>query len=172
MISQRERETTVVRARAEYLPFRNSTFDAAMALWTIHHWTDPAKGVAELRRVAGSVIVVAGSVVLNDLWLTKDYFPAMSRARRPEIQPELIARQLGPSSRIEVLPIPRDCLDGFGEAFWARPEEYLEGAVREGTSAFRLLSTDERKTGLAMLRADLQSGKWDRQYGWLRTLDE
>jgi len=36
-------------------------------------------------------VIVAASERLNQLWLTRDYFPAMTRARRPEIQPERIA---------------------------------------------------------------------------------
>jgi len=42
-----------VQAVAESLPFANASFDAAMAVWTVHHWADPAAGLAELRRTAG-----------------------------------------------------------------------------------------------------------------------
>ena len=71
-----------------------------MALWTIHHWADPARGLAELRRVASTIVVVAPSLRLNDLWLSRDYFPAMTRTRRPEMQPERIAETLGGHVRV------------------------------------------------------------------------
>jgi len=55
-----------------------------------------------------TVVIVAASTKLNDLWLTRDYFPAMARTRRPEIQPEHLAAQLGGTVRIEPLPrLPR-----------------------------------------------------------------
>lgn len=173
MIRQRPPEAaTAVRATAEALPFRTRSFDAAMALWTIHHWAEPAAGIAELRRVADTVVIVAASKKLNDLWLTSDYFPAMARTRRPEIQPEHLATQLGGTVRIEPLPLPRDCRDGFGEAYWARPEAYLDQRIRAGMSAFGLLERSELEAGLDRLTAELASGAWDAKYGHLRTLDE
>lgn len=65
-------------AVAEALPFGEHQFDAAMALWTIHHWTDPGQGIAELRRVARSVMIVTASDRLNQLWLIRDYFPTIA----------------------------------------------------------------------------------------------
>ena len=160
-----------VRAVAEALPFGQHGFDAAMALWTIHHWADPAKGIAELRRVARSVVIVTASDRLNQLWLIRDYFPAIA-FRRPEIEPEHIAALLGGNVRIEPFSVPRDCLDGFGEAFWARPEAYLDPRIRAGISAFGLLDEAELGLGLRKLQADLRSGAWDARYGNLRQLGE
>ena len=171
MIAQRPpRSAPVVQAVAEALPLPDRSMDAAMALWTIHHWADPARGLAELRRVAGTIVVVTPSVLLNELWLTRDYFPAMARARRPDLQPERIAAALGGSARIEPLLIPRDCTDGFGEAYWARPEAYLDPEVRAGMSAFTLLTPAETAPGLRRLAADLRSGAWDARHGQLRQL--
>ncbi len=171
MIAQRPPGSApVVRAVAEALPMRAGGADAAMALWTIHHWADPARGLAELRRVAGTIVVVAPSVRLNELWLSSEYFPAMARTRRLEIQPERIAEALGGTTRIEPLLVPRDCTDGFGEAFWARPEAYLDPRVRAGMSAFTLLTLAETEPGLRRLAADLRSGAWDARHGHLRTL--
>jgi len=173
MIAQRPPATApAVRAAAEALPFGEHRFDAAMALWTIHHWADPGQGITELRRVARRVVIVAASDRLNQLWLTRDYFPAMVRARRPEIQPEHIAALLGGNVRIEPFPVPHDCLDGFGEAFWARPEAYLDPRIRAGMSAFGLLDEAEIRPGLQQLQADLRSGTWDARNGHLRQLAE
>lgn len=172
MIAQRPPGAApTIRAAAEALPFGEHRFDAALALWTIHHWADPGKGLAELRRVARSVMIVTASSRLNQLWLIRDYFPAIG-LRRPEIQPEHIAALLGGTVRIEPFPVPRDCLDGFGEAFWARPEAYLDPRIRAGMSAFGLLDEAELRPGLQRLRADLRSGSWDARNGHLRHLGE
>jgi SAM-dependent methyltransferase len=168
MIAQRPAGSApVVRAVAEALPFADRSFGAGLALWTIHHWTDPMRGLAELRRVADRVVVLAPSVLLNQLWLTS-YFPAMAAARRPEIQPRQIAAALGGRTRVLPVPVPRDCLDGFGEAYWGRPEAYLDPEVRAGMSAFSLLSAAETEPGLRRLAADLESGAWDASHGHLR----
>lgn len=169
MIGQRPPGSApAVQAAAEALPLRTHGFGAAMALWTIHHWADPGRGLAEMRRVAGRIVIVAPSVLLNELWLTRDYFPAMARARRPEIQPERIAAELGGNVRIEPLLVPRDCADGFAEAYWARPEVYLDPAVRAGMSGFSLLTPAETEPGLHRLAADLESGAWEARHGDLR----
>jgi SAM-dependent methyltransferase len=53
MVGQRPPEAApAVRAQAEALPFGDRTFGAAMAVLTVHHWSDPACGLAEMRRVA------------------------------------------------------------------------------------------------------------------------
>ena len=113
------------------------------------------------------MVIVTPSVLLDELWLTSDYFPAMATARRPEIQPRRIAA-LDAASRILPLPIPRDCTDGFGEAYWARPEAYLDPRIRAGMSAFSLLTADETEPGLRRLAADIESGAWDARHGHLR----
>jgi len=75
---------------------------------------------------------------------------------------------------VETVPVPRprDCSDGFGEAYWGRPEAYLDPAVRAGMSACSLLSPAEVDDGVARLRADLESGRWDARHGHLRRLAE
>lgn len=173
MIAQRPPGSPpVVQAVAESLPLRDRSADAAMALWTIHHWTSLPHGLAELRRVAAAVVIVAPSVRLNELWLSSEYFPAMMRTRRPEIQPEAIAQVLGGNVTIEPLTVPRDCTDGFGEAYWGRPEAYLDPDVRAGMSAFTLLTPAETEPGLHRLAADLRSGAWDARHSHLRELTE
>jgi len=53
MIRQRSQEASlVIQASAEALPFRAGTFDAALAVLTLHHWTDWRAGLSEMKRVA------------------------------------------------------------------------------------------------------------------------
>ena len=173
MINQRpDVSAPVVRAVAESLPFKDQCFDVAMALWTIHHWTDLRRGLEELRRVAARVVIVTASKVMDNLWLTNDYWPGMARQRRDEIQPDAVIDVLGLLARVERLPLPRDCTDGIGEAFWARPEAYLDPQVRAGMSCFQRLDQADVRRGLDRLAADLRSGEWDRRYGELRDLEE
>src|SRR5450631_2828205 len=47
-----------VDAVAESLPFADRSFDAAMAVSTVHHWQDPVEGLREMRRVARRVVVL------------------------------------------------------------------------------------------------------------------
>jgi SAM-dependent methyltransferase len=173
MIAQRPASAApAVQAAAEALPLADRSLDAAMAVLTIQHWTDPGRGLAELRRVAARVVIFCASAVTSRMWLTNDYFPAMARQRRPDIQPEQIAAQLDGDVHIEPVLLPADCQDGFGEAFWARPEAYLDPRVRAGMSAFGLLGPAEVETGLRRLAADLESGRWDERYGHLREMAE
>jgi SAM-dependent methyltransferase len=161
----------VIQSGAEALPFPDGVFDAATALWTIHHWTDVRRGLGELRRVARRVVVLTASLRMNDLWMTAEYFPAMAAQRtRAETQPEAIAEALGGTTRIVPLLVPRDCIDWFGEALWGRPELYLDAAVRANMSAFRLIDPGAVDAGIARLRRDLETGGWDARHGHLRSL--
>jgi hypothetical protein len=49
---------------------------------------------------------------------------------------------------------------------------YLNTEVRRNISNFALVSECELAEGIARLRAELESGVWDRRYGHLRTLPE
>src|ERR1700729_896777 len=63
-------------AKAESLPFEDQSFDAAMAVCTLHHWQDPVAGLREMRRVARRVVVFLFDTSDPSLfWLTRDYLP-------------------------------------------------------------------------------------------------
>jgi ubiquinone/menaquinone biosynthesis C-methylase UbiE len=66
MIGQRSPGSApAVRAVAESLPFADRSFDAALAVLTVHHWTDAAAGLAEMARVAGRVVVLTFDKVVH-----------------------------------------------------------------------------------------------------------
>ena len=99
-----------------------------MALLTVHHWTDLEAGVAELRRIARLRIVVLtwDQRVFRNFWLVSEYLPeaaAFDDARAVPV--DRLAELLG-GARIEPVPVPHDCTDGFGAAYWRRPEAYLD----------------------------------------------
>lgn len=156
---------------AEDLPFDDRSFDASMALVTVHQWNDLAKGLLELRRVTRGPIVVLtfDGDALDRYWLA-DYAPeliAAERRRYPAI--EAIASGLGGTTDVSSLQIPIDCADGFTEAFYARPELMLETSVRQSQSAWTFVSAEGQRRFVATLGGDLASGAWDRKYGeWRR----
>lgn len=154
----------VVRGVAEALPFADKTFDAAMASLTIHHWPDLAGGLAELARVARDRIVIfTRDPAHAQFWLTSDYFPDIA-ALDAAVFPALatLADHLGPP-RVDPVPIPHDCRDGFLAAYWRRPQRYLDPAARAGMSAFSSIA--DPAPGLARLAADLETGRWHARHG-------
>ncbi|NNL65009.1 MAG: class I SAM-dependent methyltransferase [Myxococcales bacterium] len=166
MIRQRPPEASpAVRATAMDLPFRDGSFDASLAILTLHHWPDPARGLAELRRVARStVVILTFDTTVGGFWLT-DYFPGILEIDR-RTMPALseIERRLGAVQVFDV-PIPHDCTDGLLGAHWQRPEAYLDAGVRSATSVFSRIG--DLAPGLDRLRDDLDSGAWRRRYGGL-----
>jgi hypothetical protein len=150
-----------VAGAAESLPFDDRSFDAAMAILTIHHWRDYRTGLRELRRVARLRVLVVhwDQAVLDRLWLA-DYFPeafAFDRRRGPSLQE--VCATLGLNMDVVPLLVPHDCHDGFGGAYWRRPGAYLDPTVRAGISM--LAQTEhERGDGVERLQRDLSEGTW------------
>ncbi|MFD9868129.1 class I SAM-dependent methyltransferase [Streptomyces niveus] len=161
---------SAVDAVAEDLPFGDDTFDAAMATFSIHQWSDFEAGLREMRRVARGPVVVltCDPDLVREFWLY-EYAPAVldTEARRyPSI--ETIARTLDGEVSVRPVPIPADCTDGFNEAYYARPERLLDPGALQACSAWSFVDADERERYAEALRRDLDSGAWDRRHGSLR----
>jgi len=173
MIRQRPNgAASVAQASAEALPFGAATFDAALAVLTLHHWTDWRAGLDEMKRVANRLVIFTfDPSEVHKYWLIEAYFPEIAeldQGRCPTVAE--IVRHLG-DCRVDRIPIPHDCVDGFLAAFWRRPEAYLDPGVRAGISSFALLDQDVVARGVAQLEADLESGQWERRFGYIRSLD-
>ena len=173
MIRQRSPGATrVVQAHAEALPFRTGAFDAALAVLTLHHWTDWCRGLRELTRVADHLVLLTiDPHGRGGFWLTDVYFPkivVLDRERCPSVD-EIVAH-LG-ACRVDRIAVPHDCADGFLAAFWRRPEAYLDPRVRASISGFALLDPAVVDRGVARLKADLDSGEWARRFGDILSLD-
>ncbi len=151
-----------VAAVADRLPFRDQSFDAAMAVATIQHWPDPIAGLQEMRRVARRVVAFTFDGTdagwLGRFWLTRDYLPEVARVTvgRPSLTDQ--AGAIG--ARIEPVLIPWDCADGFFEAYWRRPEAYLDERVRRGISVWARVGPEVEQRAVRSLRDDLASGRW------------
>jgi SAM-dependent methyltransferase len=163
----------VVAAAAEALPFADGAFDAAMAVLTLHHWTDWRAGCAELVRVARQRVVVLSwdPAYVGSMWLGPEYFPELSAEDVADF-PTLATQAEALGAEVEVVPVPWDCRDGFFSSFWRRPEAYLHPGVRAGISTLAKRSDAELAAGLARLRDDLASGAWERRHAHLLELDE
>jgi SAM-dependent methyltransferase len=151
-----------IQACAERLPFQDHSFDAALAVLTIHHWSHPGQGLAEMRRVARDRIVIfTWDPEHPGFWLVQDYFPEILEIDRSHV-PSLrdIENAIG-LMEVHTLPIPADCSDGFLGAYWCRPEAYLDARVRAAISAF---SKFDLAAGIARLRRDLEDGTWSDRY--------
>jgi SAM-dependent methyltransferase len=159
-----------VQANAEALPFEDGSFDAAMALVTVHHWPDPLAGVGEMVRVARRRVAVLSfdPAPMENLWLC-EYFPRAWEIHRDSMPPVVeLAAAMGPGATIEAVPIPSRFTDGFFCALWDRPELHLDPLVRRASSVWHAMTPEQIDGGLAALRADLASGAWDERYGELR----
>ena len=157
-----------IQACAEHLPFEDDTFDAAMAILTVHHWTDKQAGLHEMRRVTRGPLVILTFDPAHRPWLT-DYFPDLARLDEAQM-PAMTdyERWLGPV-RVTPVLVPHDCNDGFLYAYWRRPESYLDAVIRSGSSSFWAIG--DTGAGLRKLQRDLDSGEWTRRYAALLTLD-
>lgn len=170
MISQRSAASPpVIQAIVEKLPFADSSFDLAMGVLTLHHWSDWRLGLAEAARVSGgNVLLLTWFGSLKNFWLA-DYFPEivqLDEGKFPTV--EEYESVLGHLS-VTTVPIPHDCRDGFLCAYWRRPEAYLDPKVRNGISTFSMIPDPE--PALQRLESDLASGRWEEKHGHLLALD-
>ena len=151
-----------VAAAAESLPFGDQSFDAAMAVSTVHHWQDPIAGLREMRRVARRVVVLTYDASdtgwRHRFWLTRDYLPEFAGVLSGLPALAEMASSIG--ARAEPVLIPWDCADGFFEAYWRRPEAYLDDRVRRGVSVWARVGPEAEQRAVRSLRDDLVSGRW------------
>jgi SAM-dependent methyltransferase len=161
--------TPAVNATADNLPFDDASFDAATAFLTVHHWPDMIKGLNEVRRVTtGPIIVLTYDPDALDTFWNADYFPEVVEVERQRYAKigELTSA-LGGACNVEEIPVPLHCVDGFQEAFYGRPEAFLQKEVRMAMSAWGFIR--EQEPLVRRLAEALESGEWDRKYGYLRT---
>ena len=175
MRSQRQSKNKVpaIIAYADNLPFDDNAFDASTAFVTVHHWPDMQKGLKELRRVTKKQVIIMtfDPDALDDFW-NAEYFPEViqvEKKRYPAIG--FIQAALGGNSEVKKIAIPFDCLDGFQEAFYGRPEAFLNKDVRQSQSAWGFITPELEEQYIQHFAAELASGEWDRKYGHYRTME-
>ncbi len=163
MIRQRTAASTlVVRASAMSLPFRDGEFDAALAILTVHHWSDQGVGLREMSRVAKRCVIFTWDPEHPGMWLTREYFPEILEHGKTICPPLDWYRNQFKRTEIHAVPVPHDCTYGFLQAYWRRPEAYFDPLARSAISAFAFIDVEP---GLTALRRDLDDGSWARRNG-------
>lgn len=171
MIRQRKVSAApVVQAYAEKLPFADNSFDASMAILTVHHWANKEQGLAEMRRVTrGPIVILTFDTAHQQFWLA-DYLPELVKVDEGQM-PAMTdyEKWLGPVA-IAPVRVPHDCSDGFLGAYWRRPAAYLDPKIRAAISCFWAIDNVDEK--LKKLGADLDSGAWAKRHSALLDRDE
>jgi SAM-dependent methyltransferase len=163
-----------IQSVAEHVPLRDNCADAALAVLTIHHWTDLEAGVAEMRRIARRrlLFLTWDALKMSEFWLLAEYLPGAARSDAELAVPlDRLTALLG-SPVVDPVPVPHDCADGFAAAYWRRPEAYLDPAVQAGMSLFTQTDPALVRPGLVRLADDLASGSWHREHARLLGLGE
>lgn len=139
----------------------------------MHHWSDVAAGVAEMRRIARQRLVFFTWWPEQDasFWLLSEYLPEAARVDAVMAEPIRVLARLLQGAEIRPVPIPHDCADGFAAAYWRRPEAYLDPSVRAGISLLAKTGDEALRAGLSCLADDLRTGRWHDNHADLLRLD-
>ena len=125
------------RRRGAAVP-RPRRFDAAMAVLTLHHWTDQRAGIAEVRRVAPRLVVVTFDTDVDAV--DRHRLPAGDdRPGRLRVPADRRGRGRGSTPTSRSCPSPTTAPTGSSAPYWARPELYLDPQRRAGMSVVRKL---------------------------------
>lgn len=165
MIAQRTSKHRVVNACAESLPFPDDSFDAAMAILSVHHWSNPIKGLAEMRRISRRQLVFTFDPGRQmDHWLVSEYLPEIVAFEQNRALSIAQIKECLRAQTVECVPIPWDCTDGFQAAYWRRPAEYLKPEVQATISTLAQLPQEIVSKAMDRLADDLASGRWATRY--------
>jgi SAM-dependent methyltransferase len=171
MITQRSPDAhPVEQAFAESLPFPDNSFSHAMAVLSMHHWSDRPKAFHEINRVAtDKFVALTWDPAAGSFWLVRDYFPQFHASDAHNFPSLAELSQYFDEVTMTPVLVPEDCVDGFQAAYWKRPEAYLDPAVRQSISTFA--RHPDHTEGLARLATDLATGEWVRRNRSLLTRD-
>ncbi len=151
-----------VRANAARLPFADASFDAAMLVSMLHHVDEPARALAEAKRVLRPggrlAVMVFTREDIADAWCL-DYFPGsrpwMNETHMPVAQ---LLAELAGARRLPV--VYEDLQDGSMAAMLGHPELILDPERRAQTSYFERMQrdhADELRRGLERLERELSA---------------
>jgi hypothetical protein len=129
-----------------------------MGVYSDFRWSDRARGIAEMIRVArhSVVLLTVDSATADSYWLIRDYFPEGRELFAP--LSDLLA--VLPGATAQPVMIPEDCHDGFVQAFWKRPHALLDPDVRSSMALFGRMPSDQVGRRIQRLRSDLEDGTW------------
>ncbi|MEL7246018.1 MAG: methyltransferase domain-containing protein [Cyanobacteria bacterium J06573_2] len=160
---------------AENLPLPDKAAEAAIIMLAFHHFQDYRQALQEAHRVVGKgqiILFTYDPAMISSFWLIK-YFPSFVKdvestfVSIPKLSDE-IHSITGNSVKVIPFRLPHNLSDSFAAVGWARPELYLDIDIRNGISSFAKIDVDEIEQGVLKLKEDLETGKWDEEYGYLR----
>ncbi|MES1025952.1 class I SAM-dependent methyltransferase [Gloeocapsa sp. BRSZ] len=163
---------------AEAISLPDRAADAVMSLLAIHHFSDLKKAFYEMNRIAKKEILILtfDPIAGKNFWLY-DYFPFI-REYDKQIFSSLkdiisLLKEIT-KGEVSVYPfiLPPDLSDMFLATGWRQPEIYLNSQFRASMSAFALANPDAVQTGMNLLQADLNNGRWNLTYGQLKQLNQ
>jgi SAM-dependent methyltransferase len=164
-----------IEGAVENLPLPDKSADAAIVMLAFHHFLNTQQALSEMQRVVGNgsiTLFTYDPALIADFWLTK-YFPYFKQDVEatflpiPQLTKEIQVIR-GGSVIVHPFPLPPGLTDSFAAVGWARPELYLDSAIRNGISSFAKMAKNDLEYGLSRLQQDLRAGKWDQEHGHLR----
>ena len=112
------------------------------------------------------IILTWDHKLIQNFWLLRDYVPAAAEtdARLAVPIDDLVSLLGRDTVSVVTVPVPHDCVDGFGGAYWRRPHAYLDDTIQRGMSLFTMTPKNEVQEGLTRLKDDLSTGEWQRRH--------
>ena len=80
-----------------------------------------------------------------------------------------VSQGLAGTTHVVPVPVPLDCVDGFNEAYYGRPEALLDPLARLSCSAWSFVDETAQQRFAGQLGGDLEDGRWDDRFGHLRS---
>jgi SAM-dependent methyltransferase len=109
MIAQRPAHAApAIQGVAESLPLKDKSVDATMGVFTMQHWDDVDRGLAEVLRVTRkrTVFLTLDLDVTAEMWLCRDYLPEIVEHDRKTFPSIAHLQDVLPGLHVEVVPVP------------------------------------------------------------------
>jgi hypothetical protein len=117
------------------------------------------------------VVLTWDPSVFASFWFTADYLPEWAVRESKLVALDAVCAALN-VHEVRTIPVPWDCTDGFGGAYWRRPHAYLDPEAREAISGLALADPATVIRAVEKLRHDLDDGTWQHRHAALAELPE
>jgi len=160
---------------AESIPLPDNSVDGVIVVLALHHFSSVQSAASEMHRICpnGPIVIFTLDPREGEVPWFKDYFPTIYQQdfitfKSIDVVSGVIAVDERWSKTIKSFPLPYDLSDKHMYSAWREPERYLDKKFRQNTSGFALASSSVVEKGIALLQKELETGEWDRKYGFLR----
>jgi ubiquinone/menaquinone biosynthesis C-methylase UbiE len=164
-----------VSGSAEAIPLSDNSVDGGIIVLALHHFHSVPAAAKEICRICpkGPIVVFTFDPRQGEEPWFKNYFPEAYQKDFSSFPPikevaDRFAHDGQWKNKISKFSLPHDLSDKNMYAGWNRPEIYLDPQFRQNVSGLALASKSMVQKGVDALKNDLETGKWDREYGYLR----